>query len=70
MAFFKYDENKPQRLSFLNVNAHTGHMEEWCIRKFYASTIQVVPVCDSMPDASDWAKEAFFHEVFENNLSM
>ena len=64
LALFKYDKNKPQRLSFLHVNSSTGHMEEWCVRKHYASNIQVVPECDWKATLSHWVGEAFFHEIF------
>jgi hypothetical protein len=65
LALFKYDKNKPQRLSFLaGVNVNTGHMEEWCIRKYYASTVQVAPKCELESVSPYWVGEAFFHEVF------
>lgn len=64
LALFKYDKNKPQRLSFLHVNSTTGHMEEWCVRKYYASTIQVVPECGWKATLSSFVGEALFHEIF------
>jgi hypothetical protein len=60
LAFFKYDKDKAQRLSYLaDIDVKTGKREEWCIRNFLDGTIQVHPVCNSLP----LARESFFHEV-------
>jgi len=59
LALFKYDKNKPQRLTYLaDVNMKTGKREEWCIRTYLDGTIQVHPVCHS----PRFAYETFFHE--------
>ncbi|CAF5112255.1 unnamed protein product, partial [Rotaria sp. Silwood1] len=60
LAFFKYDKDKAQRLSYLaNIDVKTGRREEWCIRSSIGGTIQVHPVCNF----SIFAGESFFHEV-------
>jgi hypothetical protein len=64
VAFFTYDKNKPQRLSFLETDPNTNKTEEWCIRSYYASSIQVVPKCGFDPLLEYQPPEAFFHEVF------
>ena len=48
LNLFKYDKNKPQRLSFLHINSSTGRTEGWGVPKFYASNIQVMSECDWM----------------------
>jgi len=64
LALFKYDKNKPQRLSFLgDIDINTGKREEWCIRHWLASVIQVAPTCIFYPDHPNYVAEVFFHEV-------
>ena len=64
LAVFKYDKNKPQRLSFVanSVDMKTGGREEYCVRNYFASTIQVEPNCDEHPYADEMIYEAYFHE--------
>jgi len=65
LALFKYDKNKQQRLSFIgNANKNVSHIEEWCIRQWYASVIQVASTCGMKSASPNWVAEAFFHEVF------
>lgn len=59
MAYFKYDKNKTQRLSYLGpIDGKTGTREEWCIRNFYDGTIHVHPACYP----SKYIHETFYHE--------
>ena len=66
LALFKYDQNKPQRLSFLgDVNKTTGEREELCIRNFLVSTIQVEPTCtDDLLYPNGEVSETYFQELF------
>ena len=61
LALFKYDKNKPQRLSYLaDVDVNTGKRAEWCIRTYLDGSIQVHPVCNTtLP-----TRETIFHEYF------
>jgi len=63
LALFKYDNNKPERLSFLgDVNPNTGNREEWRICHWLSGSIHVAPKCVYYPN-SGLVGETFFHEV-------
>ena len=65
LALFKYDKNKPQRLSYLgSVDVNKSKTEEWCIRQYFASNIRVAPKCILYPDEPEFVNEANFHEIF------
>jgi hypothetical protein len=64
LALFKYDKNKPQRLSYLNVDVNRSKKEEWCIRQYFASDVRVAPTCILYPDDLEFVDEANFHEIF------
>lgn len=60
LATFKYDKNKPQRLSYLaGVNVKTGKQDEWCICTFMGSILYVHPDCH----LREYKGEAFFREI-------
>jgi len=61
VPLFKYDKNKPQRLTFLENDPTIGKKEEWCIRGD-GSFIQVMPKSDVDPVTS-YEFEPIFHEV-------
>lgn len=65
VARFKLDKKRPQRLSFIpNVGSGTEKQEEWCIREWVGSQIQVVPDCDgNNPFATLKMFEVYFFEV-------
>ncbi len=68
LALFKYDKNKPQRLSFLgDIDMKTGKREERCIRNFFANSIQVEPTCTDDSVSTEWIYETQFHEVIWNH---
>jgi hypothetical protein len=64
VAIFKYDINKPQRLTFLADDPKTGKIDEWCISGWAFSGIQVTHKCDFDPLLTYQDREPFFHEVF------
>jgi len=63
-TIFKYDINKPQRLTFLVDDPKTGKPEEFCIRQRQWSGIHVTHKCDFDPLLTTQDLEPFFHEVF------
>jgi hypothetical protein len=65
VARFKFNRNRPQRLSFIaNVDSEPEKQEEWCIREWLGSQIQVVPDCDgNNPFSTLKMFEVYFLEV-------
>lgn len=65
LAFFKYDNDNPRRLSFLgDFNNKTGQREELCIRNYLSMSIQVASTCTDPPRYSDYELyAAYFHEI-------
>jgi hypothetical protein len=64
MAIFKYDKNKPQRLTFVAEDRQTGKKDEWCLRQWAYSGIHVTSKCDFDPVAKYQDIEPIFHELF------
>lgn len=65
VAWFKFNKKRPQRLSYIeNLDPKTGKQEEWCIRNWLGSQLQVVPDCDGNNPFSHFAlPELYFLEV-------
>lgn len=61
VALFKYDKNKPQRLTFLETDPTTNKTQEWLIRGD-SSFLQVVPKL-KMDGISLYEFEPVFHKV-------
>jgi len=60
MAFFKYDKNKPERLSYLaDVDAKTGKREEWYICISMGGILIVHSNCIR----PDYSNPPSFHEI-------
>jgi hypothetical protein len=65
VAHFKLNKDRPQRLSFIgNIDPKTGKHEEWCIREWAASRLEVVPDCKANnPFTSYQMTEMYFLEI-------
>lgn len=61
VALFKYDENKPQRLVFLEIDPKTNKTQEWCIYQA-DGYIQMLPKCDEPPIELSYGREVVFDE--------
>ncbi|CAF1446367.1 unnamed protein product [Adineta ricciae] len=65
VARFKFDKKRPQRLSYIeNGGSTTKKQEEWCIREWMGSQIEVVADCDgNNPFLPAKMFEVYFLEV-------
>jgi len=65
VARFKFDKNNPHRLSFMgDIDTKTGKQEEWCIRNWVGSLLEVLPRCDSYnPFTNFTLHEVYFQEI-------
>ncbi|UJR06559.1 hypothetical protein I4U23_010843 [Adineta vaga] len=67
IAYFTYNKNKAQRLSYVHKDNNTGKEEQWCIQNYAGSSIQVVRKCEFDPHLEFQHEEVIFHEVLEHD---